>query len=176
MSTEITRDCTPAETAVRNDIDRAQQFANQYLERSSFRPSKAKEYVERVRDEVKKLSTHVQAALDALEDPALKDLFRKAWNTEEAGFEAWVEEYLEKVDQGIQDVNMHSVEMQAADEAIKSIYEQANRTLNRLITTLKTPELTPHTVHYCKTQLDGLADDAEKKLKVLFDSAVQFVQ
>ena len=84
MSTEITRDCTPAETAVRNDIDRAQQFANQYLERSSFRPSKAKEYVVRVQDEVKKLSTHVQAALDAMDDPANKDLFRKAWNTEEA--------------------------------------------------------------------------------------------
>ena len=175
MSTEITRDCTPAETAVRNDIDRAQQFANQYLERSSFRPSKAKEYVVRVQDEVKKLSTHVQAALDAMEDPTNKDLFRKAWNTEEAGFEAWIEEYLEKVDHGIQDVNMHSVEMQAADEAIKSIYEQAIKTLKKLIATLKTPDLTPHTVHYCKTQLDGLADDAEKKLKVLYDQKNKLV-
>ena len=163
------------EIAIRDEIDRAKLFSTKYLEEATFRPYKAKEHVGQVSGSLKKLKDLVEKKIDATENVDEKHAYKIAWRQEEFELNAWLEEYVEKADNGCQDLNINSIEMQAKDEAIRIINDQTLRNIRKIQTTLSKADVGVETVHLCQKQLDGLGDDVDKKLLDLYQQKNELV-
>ena len=138
------------EIAIRDEIDRAKLFSTKYLEEATFRPYKAKEHVGQVSGSLKKLKDLVEKKIDATENVDEKHAYKIAWRQEEFELNAWLEEYVEKADNGCQDLNINSIEMQAKDEAIRIINDQTLRNIRKIQNTLSKADVGVHTVHLCQ--------------------------